>query len=77
MTSGRAWGLGAILAAAACAGCVDRRFVVESNIPNAQVYIDNLPVGAAPAHSPFEYYGNYTFTVVHPGFETKTEVRHI
>jgi hypothetical protein len=66
-----------MLAILACAGCVDRRFVVESNIPNAQVYIDNRPIGAAPAHSQFEYYGDYTFTVVHPGYETKVERRHI
>jgi hypothetical protein len=63
--------------AVASTGCVDRRFVIESNIPNAQVYIDNRPIGAAPAHTPFEYYGYYTFTVVHPGYETRTERRHI
>lgn len=54
------------------AGCVDRRFVIEANVPNAQVYIDDRPVGAAPAHSPFEYYGYYTVTLVHPGYETLT-----
>ena len=77
MTRARAKAVTALLAWLACSGCVDRRFVVESNIPNAQVYIDNRPVGAAPAHAPFEYYGDYTFTVVHPGYETRTEVRHI
>lgn len=59
-----------ILAALAAGGCVDRRFVIESNVPNAQVYIDKRPAGAAPAYSPFEYYGHYEFTVVHPGYET-------
>ena len=56
--------------ASASAGCVDRKFVIESNVPNAQVYIDNKPAGAAPAYSPFEYYGYYTITLVHPGYET-------
>ena len=61
-------GLLAILAPVV--GCVDRKFVIESNVPNAQVYIDNKAVGAAPAYAPFEYYGYYTITLVHPGYET-------
>ena len=58
------------IAVAACAGCVDRKFVIESNVPNAQVYIDNKPAGAAPAYAPFEYYGYHTITLVHPEYET-------
>lgn len=58
-------------------GCVDRRFVIESNVPNAQVYIDNRPIGAAPAHSQFDYYGYYTITLVHPGYETLTQRVHV
>jgi hypothetical protein len=49
---------------------VDRKFIVESNVPNAQVYIDNKAIGAAPAYAPFEYYGYYTLTLVYPGYET-------
>lgn len=68
--AGRA-GLIAICAAALVGtGCVDRKFVIESNVPNAQVYIDNKSIGAAPAYAPFEYYGYYTITLVHPGYET-------
>jgi hypothetical protein len=48
---------------------VDRKFVIESNVPNAQVYIDNRSIGAAPAYSAFEYYGYYTVRIVHPGYE--------
>lgn len=58
-------------------GCVDRRFVIESNVPTAQVYIDNKPIGAAPAHSSFEYYGYYTISLVQPGYETLTERVHV
>jgi hypothetical protein len=54
-------------------GCVDRRFVIESSVPTAQVYVDNRPVGPAPADVPFDYYGKYTITVVHPGYEPLTE----
>ncbi|MBN9119105.1 MAG: PEGA domain-containing protein [Planctomycetes bacterium] len=59
-----------LLAVLALTGCVDRKFVIESNVPNAQVYVDNKSIGAAPAYAPFEYYGYYTITLVHPGYET-------
>ena len=77
MTTGQAGCVATVLAALACAGCVDRRFVIESNVPNAQVYIDDRPIGAAPAHSSFEYYGDYTVTLVHPGYETLTRRVHV
>ena len=68
MRSGRAMIAVGITTALLCAGCVDRRFIIESNVPNAQVYIDNKPVGAAPADLPFDYYGYYNVTLVHPDF---------
>jgi hypothetical protein len=75
--SGRAgWVVAGALLAAGCGG-VNRRFVVESNVPTAQVYIDNKPVGAAPAHAPFEYYGYYTIRLVHPDHETLTRRVHV
>lgn len=77
MTTVRWVRLTGLLAFLASAGCVDRKFVIESNVPNAQVYIDNKPVGAAPAYSPFEYYGNYTITLVHPGYETIVKRVHV
>ncbi|AWM38060.1 PEGA domain protein [Gemmata obscuriglobus] len=67
----------ACAAALLATGCVDRRFVIESNVPNAQVYIDNRPIGPAPAHSAFEYYGYYTVKIVHPGYETREERVHV
>ena len=71
MATARPFMWAVLVAAVASAGCggVNRRFVIESNVPNAQVYIDNKPIGAAPAHAPFEYYGYYTVTAVHPGYE--------
>lgn len=77
MTTGRTLRIVAVLGVLACAGCVDRRFIIESNVPNAQVYIDDQPVGAAPAHSSFEYYGHYTVTLVHPGYETVSKRVHV
>jgi hypothetical protein len=67
----------AALSAAGCGGGVERKFVVESNVPNAQVYIDNRSVGAAPAYSLFEYYGYYTIRVVQPGYETVERREHV
>ncbi len=77
MTTGRTVRVAVILAGLTSAGCVDRRFVIESNVPNAQVYIDDKPIGAAPAHSSFEYYGDYKVTLVHPGYETLTRRVHV
>lgn len=51
------------------AGCVDRRFVVTTNVPGAQVFIDNKPLGPAPVDSRWEFAGNYNFTVLAPGYE--------
>ena len=79
MTTPRAVRWAVVAAGLAACGCggVNRRFVIESNVPNAQVYIDNKPVGAAPAHAQFEYYGFYTVTLVHPGYQTRTERVHV
>ncbi len=59
-----------VLPLLATTGCVERMFIIESNVPNSQVYIDNQAVGAAPAYSSFEYHGYYNITIVHPGYET-------
>lgn len=77
MELGRTLGVTMALAAVLAAGCVDRRFVIESNVPNAQVFIDNKPIGADPAYASFEYYGYYSVTLVHPGFETETQRIHV
>lgn len=64
--------LGLVLAAGAvglAAGCVDRRFLVETNVPGAQVYVDGKPIGATPADAQWEYAGYRRFTAVAPGYE--------
>lgn len=77
MARARRLGIAAALTALLAAGCVDRRFVIHSNVPNAQVFIDDSPLGAAPAYSSFEYYGYYTVTLVHPGYETQSQRVHV
>jgi hypothetical protein len=51
------------------AGCVDRRFVVETNVPGAQVYHNDVPIGPSPADTSFEYPGYHEFRAVAPGYE--------
>jgi hypothetical protein len=51
-------------------GCVERRFVVETDPPTALVLRDGKPIGASPADSYFDYYGKYHLTIIKEGFET-------
>jgi hypothetical protein len=55
-------------------GCVERRVVIRSNPPGAQVYVDDHDVGITPvAFSPI-YYGSRKIRLVKDGFETKTVI---
>jgi hypothetical protein len=58
-------------------GCVDRRFVIESDPQNANVYINNKLVGATPADAQFIYYGDYQFVFDHDGFQRLTVIEHV
>jgi hypothetical protein len=75
----RFWAIVAGLVVLAGSGCggVNRRFVIESNVPHAQVYINNRPIGAAPAHATFEYYGYYNIELVHPDYQRETHRVHV
>jgi PEGA domain len=61
-------GFGLLLAA--LTGCVERRFVIESDPPGALVLVNGQPLGSTPVDGHFVYYGNYTFTLVKDGYET-------
>ena len=54
-------------------GCVDRRFVVRTNVPGAQVYRDGQPLGPAPVDARYDYAGYYEFRAVAPGYEPLVE----
>jgi hypothetical protein len=70
---GRAARFGAIaLLAAGLTGCVERRFLVESNPPGATVLVNGEFRGTTPVSVPFTYYGKYDITLVRDGYETKT-----
>ena len=54
-------------------GCVDRRFVVETNVPDAQVYIDRRAVGASPGRRPVRVLREVRVPAVAPGYEPLTK----
>jgi hypothetical protein len=56
---------------AALTGCVERRFIVESNPPAAAVYKDGQFMGATPVEIPFQYYGKHEFDLIKEGYETR------
>jgi hypothetical protein len=63
--------LGALTACAGLlAGCVERRFVINTAPQGAVVYENGQPLGASPADHHFTYYGTYHFTLVKDGFQT-------
>jgi hypothetical protein len=63
--------LSVLASAAVLPGCVERRFVIESdNAPGAFVLHNNIPIGAAPADDFFIFYGKHDFTLFKDGFET-------
>jgi hypothetical protein len=51
-------------------GCVERRFVVNSDPPGALVLRNGKPIGFAPADDHFVYYGTYHFTLIKDGYAT-------
>lgn len=58
-------------------GCVERRFVVESNVPGAQVYVNHVAVGPSPADARWDYAGQYEFRVVSQGYEPLTKIEDV
>jgi hypothetical protein len=53
-------------------GCVERRFLVESNPPGAAVLVNGEYKGTTPVSVPFTYYGKYDITLARDGYETVT-----
>jgi hypothetical protein len=58
-------------------GCIDRRFVVDSNVSGAQIYVNNRQIGPSPADTSWEHPGRYQFRVVAAGYEPLTECRTV
>jgi hypothetical protein len=65
-----AWWFSALAGAALLSGCVERRFVVQSEPPGAVVLVNGRPIGATPSDDHFVHYGTYHFTLIRDGYET-------
>jgi hypothetical protein len=62
-------GLGFVLMAASCAGCVSRSIVIDSDPPGAQVWLNDVPLGRTPVESDFKFYGTYDVRLQLEGYE--------
>jgi len=60
----------AVVASLCATGCVQRRMTVRSNVPGAQVYVDNYEIGRTPVSTDFIYYGQRDIRLVKDGYET-------
>ncbi|GIW78701.1 MAG: hypothetical protein KatS3mg105_0508 [Gemmatales bacterium] len=58
-------------------GCVERRFVINSEPAGALVLKNGEPIGTAPADDHFTYYGDYHFTLIKDGYETLHVTQHV
>jgi len=66
----RRWLFAALAASALLSvGCVDRRFVVTSNVPGAAIEVDGDPIGPTPADASYVYTGKREFRATAPGYE--------
>lgn len=61
------------LLALAASGCVRRRLTVRTNVPGAQVYVDDQLIGTTPdASTKFVYYGTRKIQLVRDRYKTVT-----
>jgi hypothetical protein len=71
MTRRAVLGVALALGCGGLAGCVERRYVIETDPPGALVLVNGQPLGTTPVDGYFTYYGNYTFTLIKDGYQTK------
>jgi hypothetical protein len=72
-----AWAGTILLAAALTTGCVERRFIVNSEPQGALVYVNGQYLGATPVDYYYTYYGKYELKLVRAGFEPLTVVQPV
>jgi hypothetical protein len=73
------WALLGLTICVCQSGCVQRRMMIRSNPPGAQVYIDDYPepVGVTPCAANFTYYGTRKIRLVKDGCETLTVMQSV
>jgi hypothetical protein len=70
--------LGLLLVTGISTGCVERRFVIETDQPGTVVLVNNQQLGGpTPADGFFDYYGKYRFTLIKDGFQMQQVVQDI
>lgn len=60
----------ALLTVCATAGCIERRFVIDSVPPGALVYHNGLYLGTTPVDGYIVFYGKQQFKLIKEGYET-------
>lgn len=53
-------------------GCVRRRMTVRTTPDNAQIIVDDRPIGRSPVSTSFQYYGTRKIQAVKDGYEAVT-----
>jgi hypothetical protein len=69
--------LAAVLAVGCLPGCIEQRYVIDSDPPGALVLVNGQPIGTTPVDGYFVYYGIYNFTLVKDGYQTKVVPQRI
>jgi len=54
--------------------CVERRLLVRTDPPGAEVRVNGEKVGRSPVRFPFDHYGKVLVEVEKPGYEPKEQV---
>ena len=54
------------------AGCVERRLIIKSNPPGADVYFNNDHIGKTPVNFDFKWYWTHKVELKKEGYETVT-----
>ncbi|HWG42067.1 MAG TPA: PEGA domain-containing protein [Gemmataceae bacterium] len=62
--------LAMLLTVSLTAGCVERRFVVNSDPPGALVYHNGIYLGATPVDGYITFYGKQQFRLIKEGYQT-------
>jgi PEGA domain len=62
--------LAVLLTVSLTAGCVERRFVINSDPPGALVYHNGIYLGPTPVDGYIVYYGKQQFRLIKEGYQT-------
>jgi hypothetical protein len=70
MAHTRKWLVAAVLATACVPGCVEQSMTIQSDPPNALVYLNDQELGRTPVTRDFKWYGDYDVQLRLDGYQT-------